>query len=202
MPSRTPPAARKDDDLDGCRSRVRPFWPGRHATLPSPGYSGPTAAGHRPQVTAVTPNSLAEDRRGCVGAAMEGLPARAGMADCCDDLWLRASGRRAAARRARRGIAASGGAVGFGPAVGLARRVRVGLRGVFGDDPASFPVRREWLNALLQKTTWHLGARSKAVERQDPADVRPAAHTLKGVAANLCATSVAELCGKLEGVHP
>jgi len=146
----------------------------------------------------MTANSLAENRRACVGAAMEGLPARAGMAGLCGDLWLRASGPRTADRRARRGIAAGGGAVGIGAGVGLARRVRAGLCVVFGDDPASLPVRRESLEALLDEATWHVGARSEAVNGQDPADVGVAAHTLEGVATSLCAASVAELCGELE----
>ncbi len=146
----------------------------------------------------MTANSLAENRRACVGAAREGLPARAGVAGFCGDLWLRVSGRRTADRRASRGIAASGGAVDIGAGVGLARRVRAGLCVVFGDDPASLPVRREWLDALLDEATWHQGARSEAVKRQDPADVGVAAHTLEGVATSLCAASVAELCGELE----
>ncbi len=149
-------------------------------------------ADQQPQIIAMTASSLAEDRRACTAAGMQGYllkPVRREHLTVALRTAARADGAEPHPRRP--------------PSIPMqasdsSDRVRARLDELFGDDPASAPIRQELLDALLQETPVHLDALSEAARRQDSAGLRVAAHTLKGMAANLGATTVAELCGELE----
>ena len=149
--------------------------------------------GSQPQIIAMTASSLAEDRRACAAAGMVGYLLKP----------VRREHLVVALRTAARG------APGVEPRLGRslsipvqasrsAELVRTRLDELVGEGPASAPVRQELLDALLQETPLHLDELSDAARRQDSAGLRVAAHTLKGMAANLGAVTVAELCGQLE----
>ncbi len=144
-------------------------------------------AHQRPQIIAMTASSLAEDRRACAAAGMQGYLLKP----------VRREHLIVALRSAARGEDGAQPLLPRQPrsipvqAVDSSARVRARLDELFGDDPASAPIRQ-------QETPLHLDALSEAVGRGDPAGLRVAAHTLKGMAANLGATTVAELCAELE----
>ncbi len=144
-------------------------------------------AHQRPQIIAMTASSLAEDRRACAAAGMQGYLLKP----------VRREHLIVALRTAARGEDRAQPLLPRQPpsvpvqAVDSSARVRARLDELFGDDPASAPIRQ-------QETPLHLDALSEAVGRGDPAGLRVAAHTLKGMAANLGATTVAELCAELE----
>jgi len=150
-------------------------------------------ADRQPQIIAMTASSLAEDRRACAAAGMQGYLLKP----------VRREHLVVALRTAARAVDGAEPLPRRPPSIPVqasdsSDRVRARLDELFGDDPASAPMRQELLDALLQETPLHLDALSEAARRQDSADLRAAAHTLKGMAANLGATTVAELCGELE----
>ncbi len=153
-------------------------------------HAAGAGAGHIP-IIAVTANAMAGDRERCLAAGMDEYLAKPVKLD-----ELRQALERWTADAAG-GHAAQPSPDADEPADERRTFDRARMFENIGRDEELF---QQLVALFLDRHETMLGSIKEALARGDAAQVERAAHTLKGTAANLCATAVAQAAGRLEAV--